>query len=968
MQKFNNNENIKYNVERLKVDIFDDVTLTPMYGDITGEIDLFAQGAYAKGASLKQVRRMIDKDIRFLSLPYIKPWKISSQEVIYGGIFFMHYGHFLLEVLQRLWYTQKSDLPIVWTGVNGFTYTPSEFKSWQKDIFQNLGIKNKHIFLTEPTQFAKVHFPEPGSGINTHLHPEHAKFLAYHESTPVNGKYVYFSRARVRSCANEEQIEKLLKARGWHIIYPEKLTVHEQLKALSSAEVCFMIGGSAQHTMLLAKNLQTRFIVIPRGNDTTYNIIANIKSDNYYEFNLEKTIVYSDPTNAANDFFTLDITTLNDVLEKTFDFTKNIELFSNLLVKPPKLSAERFNVPQKYYKPIPPVNLGRKLYFIAYFFYQKKKYTLAHKIFLHLQKRDLLEDFMYFTYFNAVQQYHLQERASIHLPLEKHQYHVNMLRQAIAKNPHDLKRYKNLTRLFLIAGQFNDALRLQTQLAKLYSDWSKPLSQIAYIYSLLQNFEQAITFAQKAVNAEPHKLKRKAELAEYLCKAKTYAQAKKLLAETLQTNPRWEEGYRQLAKIHKAEGSLQKALACAQKAVTLAPDSTLAQEQLAECLREQGDISASIEILAKALQHNPRLAERYAQNAHIYELVGNLPKAIEYATKAVEMEPRNFACKKQLATYFRLNKNYDELFELMQEALHKNPFWSEPYAQYAAMHAAKGDLVAAIDNARIAYAVEPYNSLRKQELEDYRIKKIQQQENEQNLQTILKNRHSTTRQRIQTYIDIFYAHNYLELNAELGENFLNIEIAYKIGVAPSFQFKMDEHISEQVALYSEASDVFFSKFPQYAKYLVKKSSHKSFKFDVIFIAGSHSFEQTLRDFENSLAHSHHKSIWIIDDTVPNKHLSTLVSHPDTFKAIFTIHDMYPEFSYCTQINNGTPQTILWRTPKPSNRKKIFTAQEFIAKLNYEDFQKNSWILHPVNDAEVIGKIFLHIDPLDFKIS
>ncbi len=967
-------------IPALHCDIVDDVTLLPMVGDITGEVKAYALGAYTQKTPLHHLQRMIDKGIANYTLPPIKPQKFSAQEVIYGGIFFMHWGHFLLENLQRLWYAKQCNLPIVWVGINGFTYSPSLFKPWQSEIFSALGIHNEHIFLQEPTQFAKVHFPEPGSGINTHLHPEHARFLGYHEEKPQSGRYVYFSRAKIRGCANEAQMEQILQKKGWRIIYPEELSVSQQLHELSSAQVCLMIGGSAQHTLLLTKNLQTRCIVIPREHGTTFNVIANATSDNYYLLHVEKKVLFTDKSDEANDLFTLDIAMLENVLDKTQNFTQNIDSVPHLLSRPQKSPLEQCTVPARYYEQPTALNNAKKLFYHAHFLYAQHKYRAAHNIMQHLKKKNLLEDFMQLSYLTMVQRYHVEIGKSITLPIIKQQQHTRILQQKILDTPQETRNYKKLTNLFLIAGKVDDAIEVQQSLAQKNPQWSKPLAKIASIYATQHHYTEAIIYAEKAVQVEPHLLQRKLELAEYLLKNQDHMACIKLMTQVLMKNPQEVEAYICLAAAHHGQGKLDKAIACIKKGLEIAPHNLKALEQLAAYKQQQGNHREAIELLAKVLQQNPRIAERYAQNARVFAHKGDLEKAIEYAQKAVDLEPRNFACKAHLASYLRKNGSYAATMELMEAALHHNPFWSEPHAQMAAIYDAQGQLQKAIDSARKAVATEPYDVVRKTELRNYRAKFFQNLFPES-----FSKKYNASWARIQSYIDIFYAKTYLEIGVFQGTTFLQIDVPYKIGVDPQFQFDTEVFTREGTVFYNETSDTFFENFAQRSQNLQELYHGKPFKFDVIFIDGLHTFEQTLRDFENTIPYSHEKTVWIFDDTVPSNHLSALSSqdkneawkkcaglskeaawHGDVFKAIFAIHDAYPEFSYCTQLDNGNPQTILWRTEKPTMREKVFSHTKPIAHMCYEDFVEYAWVMRPVHDHEVLQHIFTNINPVQAR--
>ena len=99
---------------------------------------------------------------------------------------------------------------------------------------------------------------------------------------------------------------------------------------------------------------------------------------------------------------------------------------------------------------------------------------------------------------------------------------------------------------------------------------------------------------------------------------------------------------------------------------------------------------------------------------------------------------------------------------------------------------------------------------------------------------------------------------YLEIGVAKGETFFRVEAKEKHAVDPRFRFEIASRNNFKNEYYhNSTSDEFFSR-PQRGKK----------PFDVIFLDGLHTYNQTLRDFLNSLAVSHSKTIWIIDDTVP----------------------------------------------------------------------------------------------------
>ena len=205
-----------------------------------------------------------------------------------------------------------------------------------------------------------------------------------------------------------------------------------------------------------------------------------------------------------------------------------------------------------------------------------------------------------------------------------------------------------------------------------------------------------------------------------------------------------------------------------------------------------------------------------------------------------------------------------------------------------------------------------------------------------------------------------------------------VQIPIKVAVDPCFIFNTLEHKKGGTYFLEITSDSFFKKMDSGDLSFVENDSTERNKFDIIFIDGYHTFEQSLKDFENSLRYSHEKTIWLIDDTVPSDAYSALPDpkmsrykrklaglergdwHGDVYKTIFAIHDNHPDISYCT-LMGGNPQTVLWKAPK-SERTPIFSSNSEINATNYFDMIQHGKLIMPVSDELLPNYIFRCIDP------
>lgn len=203
---------------------------------------------------------------------------------------------------------------------------------------------------------------------------------------------------------------------------------------------------------------------------------------------------------------------------------------------------------------------------------------------------------------------------------------------------------------------------------------------------------------------------------------------------------------------------------------------------------------------------------------------------------------------------------------------------------------------------------------------------------------------NTRHDRINALAQINSASTYLEIGVCYGLTFQEIKIPHKVGVDPYFRFDVQSQASETIHFHQMTSDAFFE---------TQASSYG--KFDLIYLDGLHTFDQTLRDFQNSLRYAHHNTIWLIDDTHPN---GLLAAHPnyflvkvlrrlfwikeeawmgDVFKVIFAIHDFFTDYRYSTFNNHG--QTVIWQDPRHDSA-TVWSSETEIQKLGYQDFLKH----------------------------
>ena len=245
------------------------------------------------GAVYRDDRKIVSEFLEYDSLTgHRVPRRDNPQEVemlrvkqaaridrtcIYMGPLSRHFGHFLLESLQRAWYLMQADHTslLLFHGHN----EQVNLTSFARIIFSALDVDPARIRIAvNDVQVSRLILPasqfwqgikaSPGMGIAfDHIREKILKGRASSQRTAAK---IYFSRkglsperapGRPRAViSNEEEVEALFRKRGYEILQPETLPFEEQVALVANATHVAGASGSALHLMLFNDNPRTRFI------------------------------------------------------------------------------------------------------------------------------------------------------------------------------------------------------------------------------------------------------------------------------------------------------------------------------------------------------------------------------------------------------------------------------------------------------------------------------------------------------------------------------------------------------------------------------------------------------------------------------------------------------------------------------------------------------------------------------------
>lgn len=211
----------------------------------------------------------------------------SNETIVYCGFFNKAWGHFLTEVVSRLWYSLRND-----KSVDAYVFFDvldgnKQFSGNYFEFLKLLGIADKVKIINKPTRYKKVIIPEEGLVYNDHYTQE---FINLYQFINKKGlelysgeKYdkVFFSKRRctisAESNLNEKFVDKYFEKNGYQIFYPENLSLIDTIGIMQNAKSFCALSSSLAHNQLFGHSNQTMISIEKQAFYNPYQIfVANI--------------------------------------------------------------------------------------------------------------------------------------------------------------------------------------------------------------------------------------------------------------------------------------------------------------------------------------------------------------------------------------------------------------------------------------------------------------------------------------------------------------------------------------------------------------------------------------------------------------------------------------------------------------------------------------------------------------------
>ena len=190
-----------------------------------------------------------------------------GDSIFLSGEISQGYGHFLLEVISRLWISSFINL-----SQYKFIMNPEDNKQWQLDILKPFGIsKQQIVHLNEPIRCERLHIPVQSFALR-----KYTSSFAYNTWEKIGDYYdrgigtkkIYISRSKLnnkrRQLMNEKEVEKVFASYGFHIVHPQNLSVSQQINLFRNADIIAGPSGSGMYNSVFQKQYKKKLILTTR--------------------------------------------------------------------------------------------------------------------------------------------------------------------------------------------------------------------------------------------------------------------------------------------------------------------------------------------------------------------------------------------------------------------------------------------------------------------------------------------------------------------------------------------------------------------------------------------------------------------------------------------------------------------------------------------------------------------------------
>lgn len=198
---------------------------------------------------------------------------ISDAHVVYGGVFYHHFGVMLMRSLSRLWWIAKNKKQHVVFLLD--PYESGKARKYADEVMHLLGMDCiSYSFVEQITQYAEIIVPD--EAYSSHYKLNVNILLPYDVLKNrfidnFSHRKVYLSRGKSRNDGiNEVVYESFFRDMGYEVVLFSELSFSNLVRIIANAdELAYTYGTIANAAVLFAKN-NTKHTCLLRANDVDW--------------------------------------------------------------------------------------------------------------------------------------------------------------------------------------------------------------------------------------------------------------------------------------------------------------------------------------------------------------------------------------------------------------------------------------------------------------------------------------------------------------------------------------------------------------------------------------------------------------------------------------------------------------------------------------------------------------------------
>lgn len=208
---------------------------------------------------------------------------------LWGGVFWRHFGHFIVESTGRLW-----GLTVLPEPIRGVVFIPKspkegdEIKGFHADFFAMCGLKPHHLHIaTTATRPERLYVPGQGFGLGdiaagTDRCQQFFQTRFAKDIAPDGPERLYISRSRLAEGKGkllcEDRLEAHLAAEGYEVFHPQEHDLPTQIARYKAARQVVATEGSALHLFaMVGRPEQSLAMIVRRMAQATEYIISHLR-------------------------------------------------------------------------------------------------------------------------------------------------------------------------------------------------------------------------------------------------------------------------------------------------------------------------------------------------------------------------------------------------------------------------------------------------------------------------------------------------------------------------------------------------------------------------------------------------------------------------------------------------------------------------------------------------------------------